>query len=367
MSTGAKRIRGMSLVELMVGMAVGLIGITIITHLYVTNEKYKRSTTGAGQAQVNGAIALYTLERELRMAGAGINHSWALGCGPLQYVRNAVFSAPPAGSSALPALTLAPVVITETANQPDSITLLYTTAPRRTLPGRLTAMATANGALTLDGVLGYDANDMLVVANGATCRMLQVTVANPTDQTITHTAGIWNGGAPLPVMAANSLVFNLGATPAWRIYSVANGRLRVSEVLTNHVTGGTPTELIDDILDLQAEYGKDTDATPGVDAWNTTPPTTAAEWMQVLALRVAVLARSQNYEKPNPTLGYCDATITVLEESGNRPPPSWAGGQFPVLAAATTGLPNTASELRCYKYRVFETIIPLRNMIWRPA
>ena len=35
---------GMSLVELMVGMAVGLIGIVIIAHLYVTNEKYKRST-----------------------------------------------------------------------------------------------------------------------------------------------------------------------------------------------------------------------------------------------------------------------------------------------------------------------------------
>jgi hypothetical protein len=25
------------------------------------------------------------------------------------------------------------------------------------------------------------------------------------------------------------------------------------------------------------------------------------------------------------------------------------------------GLPS------CYKYRVFETVIPLRNMIWRPA
>ena len=56
---GRARQSGMSLVELMVGMAIGLIGITIITHLYLVNEKYKRSTTGSGTAQVNGAIALY--------------------------------------------------------------------------------------------------------------------------------------------------------------------------------------------------------------------------------------------------------------------------------------------------------------------
>ena len=94
----------MSLVELMVGMLIGLIGIIIITHLYVTNDQYKRSTTGAGTAQVNGAIALYTLEREIRMAGYGINHPLALNCNapvtpncsPLQYYYNGNSSYPPA-------------------------------------------------------------------------------------------------------------------------------------------------------------------------------------------------------------------------------------------------------------------------------
>ena len=61
-----KRVAGMSLVELMVAMLIGLIGIVIITHLYITNDRYKRSTTGTGEAQVNGAIALYTIEREIR-------------------------------------------------------------------------------------------------------------------------------------------------------------------------------------------------------------------------------------------------------------------------------------------------------------
>ena len=107
---------GMSLVELMVAMLIGLIGIVIITHLYVTNDQYKRSTTGAGTAQVNGAVALYTLEREIRMAGYGINHSEALNCtcvaplcSPLQYwyktntSTNSSFPPAPAAAGALPA------------------------------------------------------------------------------------------------------------------------------------------------------------------------------------------------------------------------------------------------------------------------
>ena len=81
----------------MVGMLIGLIGIVIITHLYLVNEAYKRSTTGSGSAQVNGAIALFSLERDVRMSGYGFAHSGALGCtcagagcSPVQYFYNNV-------------------------------------------------------------------------------------------------------------------------------------------------------------------------------------------------------------------------------------------------------------------------------------
>ena len=39
--------------------------------------------------------------------------------------------------------------------------------------------------------------------------------------------------------------------------------------------------------------------------------------------------------------------------------PTWAGGTFTAVSVAS------GSEDRCYRYRVFETTIPLRNMIWR--
>ena len=123
-----------------------IIGIIIITHLYVTNDQYKRSTTGSGTAHVNGAVALYTLERELRMAGYGINHSLALGCScagincsPVQYYYNNNSSFPPAASAlgALPPRAAVPVIISETPGLPDTITLLYSGVNERMLPAAI--------------------------------------------------------------------------------------------------------------------------------------------------------------------------------------------------------------------------------------
>jgi type IV pilus assembly protein PilW len=84
--------------------------------------------------------------------------------------------------------------------------------------------------------------------------------------------------------------------------------------------------------------------------WDTVPPPDATAWQRVIAVRVGVLVRSQNFEKPSVAGGPCEATLVASA-------PAWAGGAFTVPG----GLPS------CYKHRVFETVIPLRNMIWRPA
>ncbi len=374
---GRKRESGMSLVELMVGMAIGLIGITIITHLYLVNEKYKRSTTGSGTAQVNGAIALYTLERDIRMAGFGLNHSGALGCScdkvanpdcsAVQYYYNGVYSSPPGpAGGALPPLEFVPVKIIETANQPDSITLLYGNDPERMLPGKLTeSMPQPSSEFKVDGTAGYTVNDMVLVTNGASCMMTQVTQVQDAAAHLQHNPGtsLWNpagGGSSLPAFPAGANLFNLG-NPVWRTYSIdsaaTKSKLQFMEVMT--ATGGPTvagaTPIIDDIVDLQAQYGKDLDDNGVVETWNTVTPANGAQWQQVLAVRVAVLARSGNYERPEVAGGPCEATTTA---------PKWgdeaALQDFPTLLVAGA-LPS------CYKYRVFETIIPLRNMIWRPA
>jgi len=362
---------GMSLVELMVGMAIGLIGIIIITHLYLTNEDYKRSTTGAGTAQTNGAIALYTLERDLRQAGYGFNHSGAFGCScvgagcsPVQYFYNGTYSAPPAGSSTLPAINFLPVVIKKTAGSPDSITLVYSNAGVRGLPTTIDDDMTGPGAaIKAGGVAGYANGDLMVVTQGATCSLIRITAVNQASQTLVHSSAAaggskWNpptGSSLLPAFTKGGLLFNIGS-PTWRNYTVVGRHMTVTEViLVNTGPNTTGQDLIDDIVDLQAQYGVDANANGVVESaeWTDTTPATVTDWERLQAVRVAVLARSPNYVKPLTPGADCDATTAA---------PTWSGGTFGALDFVTT-----SSEARCYKYRVFETVVPLRNMIWRPA
>ena len=76
------RQNGMTLVEILVAVAIGMIGIVIITQAYLTSDNFNRSTLGESGAQTNGLIGLYTIERDVRNAGYGIADSAALGCTP---------------------------------------------------------------------------------------------------------------------------------------------------------------------------------------------------------------------------------------------------------------------------------------------
>jgi type IV pilus assembly protein PilW len=151
-------------------------------------------------------------------------------------------------------------------------------------------------------------------------------------------------------------VYNLGY-PAIRTYSINNRKLRVTD-LFDQAAGQAPIDVVDGIVDMRAQYGKDNGGGGGtandgiVDEYNSTTPTTSADWQQVLSIRLALLARIGQYEKPASGTD-CDATTT-----GNAP--TWSGGSFSKMDFATT-----TSEDRCYRYRVYESNVPLRNMIWR--
>lgn len=366
-----RRAAGFTLVELMVGMLIGLIGIVIMTHLYITNDRFKRSTAGSGTAQVNGAVALYTLERDIRMSGWGINHTGALecscplppqpGCSPVQYYyTDARMSFPPAGSAAgaLPARAAVPLVIFDNPVGPDTITVLSSTANERLIPAALKEDTIAPNHDYVAPLEGFQDGNLILVSQGGTCVLRQISKVQSGSSTLEHRSGPFDPAASFgPKFNAGAAVFNLGTNPVWRTFSVANNRLQVEDVLRSLQLGVPAIQpLVDDVVDLQAQYGKD-DGTGGataadgtIDVWNTVQPADAVAWSQVLAVRIAVLVRSDNYEKPSVAGGPCEATTAAN-------PPQWAGGTLTVPG----GLPS------CYRHRVFQTVIPLRNMIWRPS
>ena len=63
---------GFSLVEMMVGLVIGLIATLVIMQTFSAFEGNKRSTTGIADAQTSGSIGLYMIQRELQFAGYGI-------------------------------------------------------------------------------------------------------------------------------------------------------------------------------------------------------------------------------------------------------------------------------------------------------
>ena len=363
---------GMSLVEVLVAVGIGLIGILIITQAYLTSDKFNRSTMGEGGAQTNGTIALHTIQRDVRHAGYGIADSRAFVCGNLRYYVQPNYSANLGGT--LPNIGLAPVAIATTAGQPDQITVMYSSTASRITPVALTT-GSSNTNFTVDGTYGFNPGDLVLAVNLSgtpACSLRKLTNVTSAASKLHFTPGAGGeynppGGGSLPSYAKNDLVFNLGQ-PTVRNFSIVNGNLRTTDSLLS--AGGTSAfDAVDGIIDLRAQFGKDNGVDNGtvknatfvandgiIDSFDNAAPVTAADWSQVLALRVAVLSRIDNYEKPSVPGGNCDATIAM---------PSWSGSTADPFTAIDVA--TVTSQDRCFHYRVFETVIPLRNMIWRAS
>ena len=272
------------------------------------------------------------------------------------------------------ALSLYPFIITDAPNAPDVLSVFYGSDNERSLSTTLVSDLNPLGAdIKPDGSAGFEPNNLLVLQNGATCAMFQVT--GVVSESLVHAQNLWNPAAGLPTFPANlTRVFNLGSRPVWKTFGIKYdqplrennlGILQVTDQLKLLTEPGYVTQdLMDGIVDLQAQYGKDDGGGGGVvgdgivDTWTKQLPSvagtnfTATDIMQIIAVRLAVLARSDHFEKPSTAGGPCEATTAA-----NRP--TWAGGDF-LTFNAPGALPS------CYKYRVFETVVPLRNMIWRP-
>ncbi len=90
---------GFTLIELMVGMAIGLLATIIIMQVMSLFEAQRRTTTGSADAQTNGGIALYSIAREVQMAGYSLLPviDSALECTTIN-----INPAPPASRDSLP-------------------------------------------------------------------------------------------------------------------------------------------------------------------------------------------------------------------------------------------------------------------------
>lgn len=230
---------GFGLVEIMVGLVIGLIAILVALQVFSVSLGQRRTTTSGGDAQQSGMISLYLLERDLRQAGYGIK-SLAAPC-----------KSPP-------------VSVTGTAGA-HAITVMYSKSA----------------------------------------------VGNVTQ---------------VPCTTANTIHLR---------YSVVAGDAKAGLQLEELDINGTVTatrRVAADIVALTAE------------------PLTAAAPTSV---RVAVAARSGLREKPDAATGLCTTTTSPL--------PTWPSGPEVTPPDDDSGV---VGSWKCYRYKTYQTSIPLRSMIW---
>ena len=367
------RSRGLSLVELLVASAIGIIASLAIFQVFAVFEGQKRTTASGGEAQTNGTLALFTLERELRMAGYGINNVDFLGCSILGWDEQS-------GGGTAFTLTLVPVIITQgagstpgVAGSPDTVSLMYGTGDLVPAPANVAQnMPSPSADFKVNNRYGFKEGDLVIATEvGKDCTLAQVSglpgTPGQTDNVI-HNSGNYtdpNSGAQVPTRynkpgglgvpySTSAKLFNLGALPANNVYTVASGQL-LRQQLLSAPPGSVAVPLYDSIVQLQAQYGRDTDLDGDVDIWSdalpTNPPTNA-EWRQVIAVRIAIVARSGLYEKDYVSPG----SIRLWEDSAS--PPTTTGPVWTLL--------NDPADDRHYRYKVFQTVVPIRNMLWRP-
>ena len=358
--------QGLSLIELLVALAMGLAVLVGLSSVYVVVKQSFRFGETSGRMQEDGTFALDSIARDLRMAGYA-------GC---PGITKTELAGPPAETSYFPGSVMAsssPGGITgsnplaqiftddpEVTRQPftpsnfirgfdnvphgmfapDAVPATSNTDSLFFAGGSSkavsvsAAMATATSSLTLAAdTYGWANNvyDMIV----SSCASSSIFKGNVTVDggavSIDHGTAMGNGQATFKsdaLFGADAIV-----TPVeWRFYYVATQAAAstpsLMRVFFNGNTRSAPEEIISNVESLQLQYGENTTVTAGAptlvaDVWRTCAagPATAScdpvvDWSRVVAVRIGLmLVSSEDNANPGVTL----LNPTLLGQAYTRP------------------------------------------------
>ncbi len=356
---------GFTLIELMVGAVLGMLTVIVIAQVLAESEGRRRTVATGSDAEVNGSLSLFSLQRDIQVSGYGIaSNQAALGCTvQAKYDTSSAFN-----------FALAPVVITNgTSDAPDSISILFGSSQSSSVPLKVTEdHPQTQDYFIVESGLGVRQGDQLIVVPATIDSTHQCTLLSATNDTtasdttlgltrIPHTsASKWNQPTIFPSdgYVANSYLLNLGSLTQ-RTYSISSSYTLQTEVRASSNGATSTTDLYPNVVNLQALYGKDTDNNGSVDRFDHETPATAAEWKQVLSIKLAIVTRSTQYEQKEVTttdpLWDIGGTITPTGETTET-----CHGTSTCIALKV----STLSDWKHYRYKVYSTTVPLRNMLW---
>lgn len=360
-----RRAAGFSLVEIMVGMVIGMFGIIIMMQVFGLAETQKRATTSGGDAQTSGAIALFGLQRDIRQAGLGVSDVKITGCNLLL-------------RAGVTLNVMAPVTINHAsipAGDANTDTLLV-------VYGNSNGSPQGDGISSQPGAASYAVQtptshvigDKVIAApqtRASPCNLVLDSVLNIVTPNVIVSTGV--------AAMSNGTLFNLGQSPKILAYAVRGGNLTVCDYTVNDCSaaGSTGSSTVwvpvaSNIVSMKAQYGKDTNTPMDgvVDTYNQVALASACDIAKTSSIRIALVARSAEPEK-NPTSTSAATTWNVITTAA----PTWEASvvsaaaptnptAVPIDLTALANLPANATW-QSFRYRVFQGVVPVRNVAWQ--
>jgi type IV pilus assembly protein PilW len=373
------RSKGFTLVEILVAIMIGMFGILIMMQMLANSESQKRTTTSGNDALNEGALALYTLQSDLQTAGTGITDPALLGCTVTLRTVPSALTIP-----FMPVIVNSPNVATFPMPAPDANTdTLFVFSSTST--GSPQGDRVTGAGNQVQNPPGYAVNDYVIwvpmTYSGSTpsrpspCNLTLARVAtvNLAARTITLDSGA--------VMNQGDYIFNFG--PSYRAvgYAIRSGNLTSCDYSVNTGTGCGDTSnwvaINNNIVSMRVQYGRDTTSTSWtdpntgktylmdgtVDLFDVPNPAVAKTYCEVArisAVRLALLSRSAFMT---------DATVRA--DGTTTPPvttvmPTWDGSTAGTPSGSTAApfVSPAGTDWQYYRYRVFQSIFPIRNVVW---
>lgn len=402
-------VSGFTLVEVMVAMLIGMITVLAIMQTLSVAEAQRRSITSGADTNINGALALQIVQRDIFNAGYGValdKDLFSLCRGRQVLAYNADRS--PADIVLNPN-DFAPVVINPPgipAGDPDTDVVQITYSGSDSFVSKGVGITSPSAASSVFSVTsgsraGFRAGDLTIAVqddedgdglSDADCIVSQITqipngagdpdqcgeVGGGTDKNLIHNPGNfrnayqgcaqeaakWNKPGGLGVQIANGKLYSLGPPSRLvvRAYAIRNGRLSVCHPLLADCAGLDNWEVAGDgIVALRAQYGYDADDNGVADGeWIRDLGVVPAPivWARLKAVRLVMVARGANFER-DPVADDC----TPDWAGQSRDDPTCAG---PAAAGEVflKSAPDGTNNWNHYRYKVFQTTAQTRNLFW---
>lgn len=289
--------RGMTMIELMVSLAIGMVLSVALFSVLAVSEGRRRTTTGINDTEQAGQLAMYFLDQWVRSAGSGFasEASAAYGCS-VHAKASSGTTLPHSGTFAAPFASvnpdgsgnfaLAPLLILPNKTTPgvsgstsDVLVVMGGAAGLGGAPLEMT-VAPSGTTLTFNNTLGLSVDDLVLLldptsAATGNCYISQVgAIASSTTVTLGATSsGNWALTDGLSTLSKDAVALPLGTLstnpPLFLLIGVGDNDTLYSYDLLQ-TSGSSDTALqarAQGVFEMHAVYGVDTDDDGKMDNW----------------------------------------------------------------------------------------------------